>query len=169
MDYNLAALKLLCIQLKSARRTHDSSQSSLSLGPILFQRAWLQGVIISLPSSTTAGDGRFLVDDGTGVVELAPSGQNLNRDWNLGAYVMIVGGCVIRDDNFPLIKFRFTKLSISLHFPIERPCGIWKSWRRTNSSISPQLKVHRQTFNGQFCHYTIYVQIAHVIGCSRYM
>ncbi|XP_071720008.1 uncharacterized protein [Rutidosis leptorrhynchoides] len=104
MDYNLAALKLLCIQLKSARRTHDSSQSSLSLGPILFQRAWLQGVIISLPSSTTAGDGRFLVDDGTGVVELAPSGQNLNRDWNLGAYVMIVGGCVIRDDNFPLIK-----------------------------------------------------------------
>ncbi|XP_071721423.1 uncharacterized protein [Rutidosis leptorrhynchoides] len=104
MDYNLVALKLLCIQLKSARRTHDSSQSSLSLGPILFQRAWLQGVITSLPSSTTAGDGRFLIDDGTGVVELASSGQNLNRHWNLGAYVMIVGGCVIRDDNFPLIK-----------------------------------------------------------------
>ncbi|KVI02067.1 hypothetical protein Ccrd_019632 [Cynara cardunculus var. scolymus] len=85
MDYSLAALKLLCIQLKAARRTTDSSQSSISLGPILFQRAWLQGVVISLPSATV-GDGRFLVDDGTGVVELTSSNDNLNRDWKLGFF-----------------------------------------------------------------------------------
>ncbi|KAJ0686891.1 putative recQ-mediated genome instability protein [Helianthus annuus] len=105
MDYTLAALKLLCIQLKAARPTHDSSQSSISYGPILFQRAWLQGVIISLPS-TAEGDGRFLVDDGTGVVELVASRDFINRDWKLGhcAYVMVVGGCVIRDDDLPLIK-----------------------------------------------------------------
>ncbi|KAL7615783.1 uncharacterized protein LOC111886114 [Lactuca sativa] len=103
MDYSLAALKLLCVQLKAARATNDSSQSSISLGPILFQRAWLQGVVISLPS-TTGGNGRFLVDDGTGVVELSLSRDFLNRDWKLGAYVMVVGGCSIRQDDLPLIK-----------------------------------------------------------------
>ncbi|KAD3337153.1 hypothetical protein R6Q59_027817 [Mikania micrantha] len=103
MDYSLAALKLLCIQLKAARPTHDSSQSSLSYGPILFQRAWLQGVIISLPS-TSGGDGRFLVDDGTGVIELIASRDVLNSVWKLGSYVMVVGGCVIRDGDLPIIK-----------------------------------------------------------------
>ncbi|KAK1426250.1 hypothetical protein QVD17_14920 [Tagetes erecta] len=103
MDYSLAALKLLCIQLNAARPTHGSSQSSISYGPILFQRAWLQGVIISLPSTADDNE-RFLVDDGTGVVELVASRDFLNRDWKLGSYVMIVGGCVIRDDNLPLIK-----------------------------------------------------------------
>ncbi|KAJ9551600.1 hypothetical protein OSB04_015645 [Centaurea solstitialis] len=101
MDYSLAALKLLCIQLKAARPTTDSSQSSISLGPILFQRAWLQGVVISLPS---AAAGRFLVDDGTGVVELNLANDILNRDWKLGAYVMVVGGCSIREHDIPMIK-----------------------------------------------------------------
>lgn len=40
MDYGLAALKLLCVQLKDARET--PSQNALTLGGILFQRAWLQ-------------------------------------------------------------------------------------------------------------------------------
>ncbi|KAI3743259.1 hypothetical protein L1987_60965 [Smallanthus sonchifolius] len=103
MDYSLAALKLLCIQLKAARPSNDSSQPPISYGPILFQRAWLQGVVISVPSATD-GDGRFLVDDGTGVIELLAPRDVLNRDWKLGSYVMIVGGCVIRNDDLPLIK-----------------------------------------------------------------
>ncbi|XP_076916847.1 uncharacterized protein LOC143576693 [Bidens hawaiensis] len=115
MDYSLAALKLLCIQLKAARPTTDSTQPSISYGPILFQRAWLQGVIISLPS-TTDTDGRFLVDDGTGVVELLASRDVLNRDWKLGSYVMIVGGCVIREDDLPLIKVhKIVDLSVFPH------------------------------------------------------
>jgi RecQ-mediated genome instability protein 2 len=40
MDYSLAALKLLCAQLKDA--TETASQNSMTLGGILFQRAWLQ-------------------------------------------------------------------------------------------------------------------------------
>nr|XP_043611033.1 uncharacterized protein LOC122582671 [Erigeron canadensis]XP_043611034.1 uncharacterized protein LOC122582671 [Erigeron canadensis] len=104
MDYSLAALKLLCIQLKAARASQDSSPSSISLGSILFQRAWIQGVIISLPSSSAAGDGRFLIDDGTGVIELLPLANFVAQDWKLGAYVMAVGRCTIRTDNIPLIQ-----------------------------------------------------------------
>ncbi|KAL4560818.1 hypothetical protein LXL04_032972 [Taraxacum kok-saghyz] len=114
MDFSLAALKLLCIQLKAARTSNASSQSSLSLGSILFQRAWLQGVVISLPS-TTSGNGRFLVDDGTGVVELSLSRDFLNRDWKLGAYVMVVGGCNIREDDLPLIKAKYVHSIIYVH------------------------------------------------------
>lgn len=40
MDYSLAALKVLCVQLKDARQT--PSQNAMTLGGILFQRAWLQ-------------------------------------------------------------------------------------------------------------------------------
>nr|GEW56992.1 nucleotide-binding alpha-beta plait domain-containing protein [Tanacetum cinerariifolium] len=61
MDYNLAALKLFSTQLSSARPSHGLSQSHLLLGPILFQRAWIQGVVISLPSTTAAaGDGGWV-------------------------------------------------------------------------------------------------------------
>ncbi|GJU93754.1 RecQ-mediated genome instability protein 2 [Tanacetum coccineum] len=109
MDYNLAALKLFSTQLSSARPAHDSSQSHLLLGPILFQRAWIQGVVISLPSTTAAagdgGDGgRFVVDDGTGVVELLVPNDVLNRGWKLGDYVMVVGVCGIRKDDIPFIR-----------------------------------------------------------------
>ncbi|KAF9688493.1 hypothetical protein SADUNF_Sadunf02G0202700 [Salix dunnii] len=38
MDYSLAALKVPCVQLKDA---------TLTLGIILFQRAWLQGILVS--------------------------------------------------------------------------------------------------------------------------
>lgn len=40
MDYSLAALKLLCSQLKHAREV--ASQNGFTLGGILFQRPWLQ-------------------------------------------------------------------------------------------------------------------------------
>lgn len=40
MDYNLAALKLLCVQLKDAQET--SSENAMELHNIIFQRAWLQ-------------------------------------------------------------------------------------------------------------------------------
>jgi len=40
MDYSLAALKLLRVQLKDTSET--PSQNALTLGGILFQRAWLQ-------------------------------------------------------------------------------------------------------------------------------
>ncbi|WRX33698.1 RecQ-mediated genome instability protein 2 - like 2 [Theobroma cacao] len=77
MDYNLAALKLLCGQLKDARET--PSQNALTLGGILFQRAWLQGILIS-----NDDDDRLLLDDGTGIVELSLSGDFRQRQWKKG-------------------------------------------------------------------------------------
>lgn len=40
MDYSLAAVKLLCVQLKDA--IESPSENAMDLRGILFQRAWLQ-------------------------------------------------------------------------------------------------------------------------------
>ena len=63
MDYSLAALKLVISQLKDAREV--VSQNSFTLGGILFQRAWLQGVLV--PDSDADG-GSLLLDDGIGII-----------------------------------------------------------------------------------------------------
>ncbi|XP_038719279.1 uncharacterized protein LOC120012081 isoform X3 [Tripterygium wilfordii] len=97
MDYSLAALKVVCAQLKDA---HDvPSQNALTLGGILFQRAWLQGILVS-----NSGDGRFLLDDGTGVIELHLSGDFRSREWDVGLYVMVVGGYFLRKGDTPMVK-----------------------------------------------------------------
>ncbi|KAL5709673.1 hypothetical protein ACHQM5_020333 [Ranunculus cassubicifolius] len=85
MNYELAALKLLSSQLTKA--SPDPSASSFSLSGILFQRAWLQGILVSGSSQ----DGNFLLDDGTGVIQLSLSSDFLHRNWNIGMYVMVVG------------------------------------------------------------------------------
>ncbi|KAG7947661.1 hypothetical protein I3843_14G105800 [Carya illinoinensis] len=71
MDYRLAALKLLCAQLKDAKEV--ASQNAMSLGNILFQRAWLQGVLVSASDENDHVGAPLLLDDGTGVVQLALS------------------------------------------------------------------------------------------------
>ncbi|KAL5709672.1 hypothetical protein ACHQM5_020333 [Ranunculus cassubicifolius] len=81
MNYELAALKLLSSQLTKA--SPDPSASSFSLSGILFQRAWLQGILVSGSSQ----DGNFLLDDGTGVIQLSLSSDFLHRNWNIGMYV----------------------------------------------------------------------------------
>ncbi|XP_015873528.3 uncharacterized protein LOC107407482 isoform X3 [Ziziphus jujuba] len=100
MDYSLAALKLLCSQLKHARET--PSQSALTLGGILFQRAWLQGILVYVSPD---GD-RLLLDDATGVAELHLSADFRLRPWNNGMYVLVVGAYVIRTGEPPMIKVR---------------------------------------------------------------
>ncbi|KAE8678892.1 ARM repeat superfamily protein, putative isoform 1 [Hibiscus syriacus] len=117
MDYSLAALKLLCGQLKEARGT--PSQNALTLGGILFQRVWLQGVLVS-----NDDDDRLLLDDSTGVVELNLSVDFRQRQWRKGMYVMVVGGYFIRTDDLPVIK----------------RCGISKFWKLTSCSTSLSLK-----------------------------
>ncbi|KAK7257649.1 hypothetical protein RIF29_31775 [Crotalaria pallida] len=101
MDYSLAALKLLCSQLKYVREA-AASQNSFTLGGILFQRAWLQGVLVS--ASDDAQGGPLLLDDGTGLIELSLSGDFRLRHWRAGMYVMVVGGYVVRIGELPLIK-----------------------------------------------------------------
>ncbi|XVF19801.1 hypothetical protein REPUB_Repub11eG0142300 [Reevesia pubescens] len=97
MDYSLAALKLLCVQLKDARET--PSQNALTLGGILFQRTWLQGVLVS-----NDDDDHLLLDDGTGIVELSLSDDFRQRQWKKGMYVMVVGGYFVRTVDLPVIK-----------------------------------------------------------------
>ncbi|CAI9105509.1 OLC1v1004440C1 [Oldenlandia corymbosa var. corymbosa] len=103
MDYSLAALKLLCMQLKSARHIPSSSPSNFILGDILFQRAWVQGIVVSIPTPSSE-NGRFLLDDGTGIIEILLTGEFLNRHWETGMYLMVVGGYSMRPDDLPFIK-----------------------------------------------------------------
>ncbi|XP_024019278.1 recQ-mediated genome instability protein 2 [Morus notabilis] len=100
MDYNLAAVKVVCSQLKEARQT--ASPKRMTLGGILFQRVWLQGVLVW----ASADSQKFILDDGTGLLHLhlSPSPDFLLRPWKIGMYVMVVGGYVIRTDEPPVIK-----------------------------------------------------------------
>ncbi|KAE9616725.1 putative recQ-mediated genome instability protein [Lupinus albus] len=99
MDYSLAALKLVSSQLKDVREV--ASQNSFTLGGILFQRVWLQGVLVS---SSDGDDVPLLLDDGTGLMQLYLSGDFRHRHWKLGMYVMVVGGYVIRTGEPPMLK-----------------------------------------------------------------
>ncbi|KAK4607637.1 hypothetical protein RGQ29_001461 [Quercus rubra] len=98
MDFGLAALKLVCAQLREAKETQ--SQNSFTLGGILFQRAWLQGVLVS----TSDAGAPLLLDDGTGVIHLSLSGDFRLRPWKTGMYVMVVGGYIASLGEPPMIK-----------------------------------------------------------------
>ncbi|XP_059430860.1 uncharacterized protein LOC132164373 [Corylus avellana] len=103
MDYSLAALKLLCAQLKDA--TETTSQNAMTLGGILFQRAWLQGVLISAPDKNDDIEAPLLLDDGTGVVKLSLSSADFRlRPWKTGMYVMVIGGYSVGVVEPPIIK-----------------------------------------------------------------
>ncbi|XP_031488502.1 uncharacterized protein LOC116256307 [Nymphaea colorata] len=97
MDYTLAALKLFCGQLQYARPT--SSPSAMTLGGILFQRAWLQGVLVS-----GQDEGCYILDDGTDVIELQLSNEFQQEQWKKGMYVMVIGVYVVRPEELPMIK-----------------------------------------------------------------
>lgn len=93
----------------------------------------LQGVLVSQTSSSDGGGSvRFLLDDGTGVIELHISRDFLTRPWevgrssrflffffvrrrvqlidlsvvriSLGMYVMVVGCYLVREGDLPMIK-----------------------------------------------------------------
>ncbi|TYK00710.1 recQ-mediated genome instability protein 2 [Cucumis melo var. makuwa] len=100
MDYSLAALKLLCRQLKDARGT--PSHATATLSGILFQRAWLQGILVSVDKE----NGKLILDDGTGTVELSLPRNFLLRPWSLGMYVMVVGAFLFRTNEPPFISVR---------------------------------------------------------------
>ncbi|KAH6836710.1 GDSL-like lipase/acylhydrolase superfamily protein [Perilla frutescens var. hirtella] len=94
-------------KLKDARQT--PSQVAFSLGGILFQRAWIQGVLVSVPSSSDGDEsGRYLLDDGTGVIELSPPRDFDRSQWESGMYVMVVGGYHVRAGDLPLIRVHKT-------------------------------------------------------------
>ncbi|XP_056861123.1 uncharacterized protein LOC108811336 isoform X2 [Raphanus sativus] len=99
MDYSLAAVKMLLSQLRDAKPT--PSQNATALGGVLFQRAWLQGILVS---DTIISGGRMVLDDGTGLVELGLSSDFALRQWKSGMYLMVVGVYHIRTGEIPLLK-----------------------------------------------------------------
>lgn len=103
MDYDLAALKVFCSQLNNAKATTtQQSHPAFTLSGILFQRVWLQGILVSTPNIDPSG--RFLLDDGTGIIELQLLGDFLRLSWQKGMYVMVVGGYFVQKGGLPLIK-----------------------------------------------------------------
>ncbi|XP_020870333.1 uncharacterized protein LOC9328518 isoform X2 [Arabidopsis lyrata subsp. lyrata] len=82
MDYSLAAVKMLCSQLRDAKPT--PSQNATALGGVLFQRAWLQGVLVPISGG---GDNHMVLDDGTGLVELGLSSDFALRQWKSGMFI----------------------------------------------------------------------------------
>ena len=99
MDYKLAAVKVLCAQLKEARQT-ASQKGSMTLGGILFQRAWLQGILVG---GGGGGDSLFL-DDGTALCLLSLTPDLLRlRSWTPGIKYHIY--CCLNTHHFQLFSF----------------------------------------------------------------
>ncbi|KAG5248064.1 RecQ-mediated genome instability protein [Salix suchowensis] len=59
----------------------------------------LCGILVS-----NDGEGRLLLDDGTGVIELCLSADFRLRHWDLGIYVMVIGGYFVRPGETPMVK-----------------------------------------------------------------
>ncbi|XP_074319068.1 uncharacterized protein LOC141655995 [Silene latifolia] len=120
MDFKLAALKLTVAQLKEAIPHHSPASSfTLGNGGVLFQRAWLQGLLVSNDiNNATNSPPRFLLDDGTGIVELVSINNQFSQaNWQNGMYVMVVGTYVDRSDKHELPLIRIHKLVDLSAFP----------------------------------------------------
>jgi len=108
MDYTLAALKIFGSQLAGSTEAPSSEGSSPSqmLFGIRFQRAWMQGVLLSA-NYNESGEGRLVLDDGSCVAELFVLPKEAEgRRWLAGMYVMVIGAYIAEQskDNYPAIK-----------------------------------------------------------------
>ncbi|OEL37172.1 hypothetical protein BAE44_0001811 [Dichanthelium oligosanthes] len=108
MDYTLAALKIFGSQLAGSTEAPSSEGSAPAqmLFSIRFQRAWMQGVLLSANYSES-GEARLLLDDGSCVADLflVPK-EGEGRLWRAGMYVMVIGAYISGEskDNYPAIK-----------------------------------------------------------------
>lgn len=101
MDYSLPALKLLIGQLHGhagPRSTAPGAPPVMAMGNLLFQRAWLQGVLVA-----GSDPERKLLDDGSGVIELHYSKEFQEQQWKTGMYVLVVGAYAIINGS-PILK-----------------------------------------------------------------
>ncbi|XP_020393712.1 uncharacterized protein [Zea mays] len=108
MDYTLAALKIFGSQLASCTEAPCSEGCSAAqmLSGIRFQRAWVQGMILSTDYNESGG-GRLLLDDGSCVANLFVLPREAEgRFWRPGMYVMVIGAYIAAEsrDNYPSIK-----------------------------------------------------------------
>lgn len=103
MDYSLAAVKLFAAQLNNARPSPSTKitagGSAMTLGTLLFQRAWLQGVLVAVTEQ-----GRLILDDGSSVIELLLPKDFQQQQWKTGMYVMVIGAYTITGNYASVIK-----------------------------------------------------------------
>ncbi|XP_059429019.1 uncharacterized protein LOC132162807 [Corylus avellana] len=105
MDYSQVRLKLLYAQLKDA--TKIASQNAMTLIGILFQRAWLQGVLVSALDENDDVEASLLLDDSTGVVKLSLNSPDFRlRPWKTRMCVMVIGGYNAGAVEPPMIKIQ---------------------------------------------------------------
>ncbi|RVW78287.1 hypothetical protein VitviT2T_021708 [Vitis vinifera] len=74
---------------KAKERT---SQKDFTCSDALFQRAWLQGILIS---ASDDAQGRFVLNDGTGIIHLPFSDTFFHRNWKVGMSVHEQDGCYV--------------------------------------------------------------------------
>ncbi|KAF3657073.1 putative GDSL esterase/lipase-like [Capsicum annuum] len=140
MDYNLAALKVFSSHLNNAKETiTQQSQPAFTLSGILFQRVWLQGILVSTP--TTGSSGRCFLDDGTGVVELQLLGDFVSLSWEKGMYVMVVGLYCVQKGGLPLIKWKVELKPSQQHYRIIHQITIVFSYNSEISHLNLDLPV----------------------------
>ncbi|KAF2300724.1 hypothetical protein GH714_015335 [Hevea brasiliensis] len=65
--------------------------------------AYLEVTVLGILVSKD-GDGCLLLDDGTGVIQLSLSGDFRLRRWDIGMYVMVIGGYFVGTGESPMIK-----------------------------------------------------------------
>lgn len=86
MDWKLHAPKLFIAQVcNSSVRIRKGLPTVRALGGLLFQRAWLQGVV--LPGLSNVDD--LYLDDGSGVIQLILLPKFRRPD--VGAYMLVLG------------------------------------------------------------------------------
>ncbi|XP_024366845.1 uncharacterized protein [Physcomitrium patens] len=97
MDYSLAAVKMFISHLKPAKPATELTQNggtAFAIGSLVFQRAWLQGVLVQ-----GADKGSFFLQDGTGSIPLQMGAES----WKPGMYVLVVGAYLIGADGSPFV------------------------------------------------------------------
>ncbi|PUZ37573.1 hypothetical protein GQ55_9G130300 [Panicum hallii var. hallii] len=150
MDYTLAALKIFGSQLAGSTEAPSSEGSSPAqmIFGIRFQRAWMQGVLLSA-NYNEAGEGRLVLDDGSCVADLFVLPKEAEgRLWQPGMYVMVIGAYIAEQskDNYPAIKVSSPSLDISsLSLSSCMPCSIFtENWRCIRWSTSLTSRTEKQ-------------------------
>ncbi|KAL8151142.1 hypothetical protein V2J09_020950 [Rumex salicifolius] len=111
MDYSMGVAKMMCKQLKETEQPpRELTQSTVyAFGAIGFQRVWVQGIIVK---SYPDDDSRFLLDDGSAVIELKIKLDTQKRHLDPGKYVMVVGAYTFREDEPIITVHKLVDLSM---------------------------------------------------------
>ncbi|KAG0564836.1 hypothetical protein KC19_8G144000 [Ceratodon purpureus] len=97
MDYSVAAVKMYVTHLKPAKPAKELTSnggSAFAIGSLIFQRVWLQGVLVQESENTSLS-----LQDGTGVLPLQIGQEALKP----GMYVLVVGAYLLGADGSPFL------------------------------------------------------------------